>query len=73
MGPGDAPCSQGRRGGNEGGRTVPAWAASALSWLPDRAAQPDSCVAFKLKMKLTPFLETALPTAISKAGGDLPR
>lgn len=46
VGPGDAPFSQGRQGGKEGGRTVPAWAACALSWLPDRAAQPDSCVAF---------------------------
>lgn len=34
------------REGREGRRTVPAWAACALSWLPDRAAQPDSCVAF---------------------------
>lgn len=43
VGPGDAPFPQ---GGNEGGRTVPAWAACALSWLPHCAAQPDSCVAF---------------------------
>lgn len=50
MGPGDAPFSQGRQGGNEGGRTVPAWAACALSWLPDCAAQPDSCVLMKLKL-----------------------